>query len=58
MNTHLQPAAHSNADALSRLPLSDTIEATPVPAEMILTLEQLQESPITDEQIRVWISQD
>jgi len=30
----------------------------PVPAEMILTLEQLQESPIMDEQIRVWISQD
>ena len=51
-------SAHSNADALSRLPLSDTIDATPVPAEMILTLEQLQQSPITHEQILSWISQD
>ena len=43
--------AHANADALSRLPLTDTIETTPVPAEIILTLDCLQESPITDEQI-------
>ena len=48
-------SAHSNADALSRLPLSDTIDAIPVPAEMILTL---QESPIIDEQIQSWISKD
>ena len=43
--------AHANADAMSRLPLIDTIEMTPVPAEMILTLDYLQEAPITDEQI-------
>ena len=43
--------AHANADALSRLPLTETIETTPVPAEMILTLECLHKCPITDEQI-------
>ena len=50
--------AHANADALSRLPLTETIETTPAPAEMVLTLECLQESPITDEQIRSWIPKD
>ena len=50
--------AHANADAMSRLPLTDTIEMTPVPAEMILTLDYLQEAPITDEQIRSWTSKD
>ena len=43
--------AQANANAMSRLPLTDTIKMTPVPAEMILTLDYLQEAPITDEQI-------
>ena len=50
--------AHANADAMSRLPLIDTIKITPVPAEMILTLDYLQEAPITDEQIRPWTNKD
>ena len=50
--------AYANADAMSRLPLTDTIEMTPVPAEMILTLDYLQEAPITDEQIRSWTNKD
>ena len=37
--------AHANADAMSRLPLTDTIEMTPV-------------APITDEQIRSWTNKD
>ena len=41
--------AHANDDAMSRLPLTDTIKMTPVPAEMILTIDYLQEAPITDE---------
>ena len=49
--------AHANADALSRLPLTETIETTSVPAEIILT-EYLQESPITDKQIQSWITKD
>ena len=48
----------AKADALSRLSLTKKIETTPAPAEMILTLECLQESPITDEQIRPWIPKD
>ena len=43
---------------MSRLPLSDTIEMTPVPAEMFLTLDYLQEAPIADEQIRSWTNED
>lgn len=50
--------AHANADALSRLPLADTIQETPIPAELILTLEQLQDMPVTDQQIRAWTVQD
>ena len=42
---------HANADAMSRLLLTDIIKMTPVPAEMILTQDYLQEAPITDEQI-------
>ena len=41
-----------------RLLLTDTIEMTPVPAEMILTLDYLQEAPITAEQIRSWTNKD
>ena len=36
--------AHANADAMSRLPLTNTIKMTPVPAEMILTPDYLQEA--------------
>ena len=43
--------AHGNADALSRLPLVDTIQETPLPAEFILALEQLNDAPMTHEQI-------
>ena len=50
--------AHANADAMSRLPLTDTIKMTPVPAEMILTLDYLQEAPITDEQLQSWTNKD
>ena len=50
--------AHANVDAMSRLLLTDTIDMTPVPAEMILTLDYLQEAPITDEQIRSWTNKD
>ena len=51
-------SAHANADALSRLPLADTIQETPLPAEWILTLEQFQDTPVTSEQIRAWTLQN
>ena len=50
--------AHPNSDALSRLPLAETMRETPVPAELILTLEQVQDMPVTDQQIRTWTVQD
>ena len=31
---------------------------TPLPVEMILLLEQLQESPVSAEQIQTWTSRD
>ncbi len=37
---------HGNADALSRLPLPKTPEHVPVPAEVVLLVEGLQDSPI------------
>ena len=50
--------AHTNADALSRLPLAKTMRETPVPAELILTLEQVQDMAVTDQQIKTWTIQD
>ena len=49
---------HANADALSRLPLAETMRETPIPAELILTLEQVQDMPVTDQQIKTWTIQD
>ena len=48
----------ANADALSRLPLAETMRETPIPAELILTLEQVQDMPVTDQQIKTWTIQD
>ena len=44
--------AHTNGDALSRLPLTETMRETPAPAELILILEQVQDMPVTDKQIK------
>ena len=51
-------AAHGNADALSRLPLPETSKDPPVPAETVLLLEQLSESPISVKQIKLWTRRD
>ena len=50
--------AHANADALSKLPLSETMRETPIPVELILTLEHVQYMLVTDQQIRTWTIQD
>jgi len=50
--------AHANADALSRLPLKDSIDSTPVPAELILTMDMLENSPVTSAQIKHWTSKN
>ena len=51
--------AHNNADALSRLPLPHTLSGpTPQPTETVLLFEQLQNSPVTADQIKLWTSKD
>ena len=47
---------NSNADALSRLPLSDGPKEIPVPGETILLIENLKETPVTFKQIATWTS--
>ena len=46
--------AHCNADALSRLPLADTVENPPLPAEIILLMEDMEKMPVTAEQVKTW----
>ena len=45
---------NANADAFSRLPLSDTPTSTPVPGETILLMELLENTPVRAEEIKKW----
>ena len=45
---------HSNADGLSRLPLSDSSQTTPQPAEFVLLLKCLDDSSVTRKHIKNW----
>ena len=47
-----------NADALSRLPLAYDNENIPIPAEWINSVELLDSTPVTAEQIRSWTKVD
>ena len=49
---------HSNADALSRLPLPEKPASVPVPVEMVLLMEMLQSAPVTAVQIARWTRTD
>ena len=50
--------AHTNADALSRLPLP-TEPATTEPApELVLLAEHLADSPVTADDVRMWTRRD
>ena len=49
---------HSNADALSRLPLPDLLKSVPTPQEVVLLVEGLQDSPISTGQIWGWTRRD
>ena len=40
-------ADHSNADLLSRLPLSESVSNVPLPGETVLLMETLQGSPVS-----------
>ena len=49
---------HSNADAMSWLPLLDKPKTTPVPAELVLMIEKLDEAPISAKQMAAWTQRD
>ena len=49
---------HENADAMSRLPLPEKLLRTPIPAELVLLVKQLDDSPVTASQIRTWTRRD
>jgi len=55
---HHPGKAHHNADALSWLPLPDCPESTPVPAEIVLMLENIESTPITVSQVHTWTCRD
>ena len=45
-------AQHGNADALSTLPLPETLDTVPHPGELILLIDHLAEGPITAAQLK------
>ena len=49
---------NTNADLLSRLPLSETVSEVPLPREMVLLMETLQTAPVTAKQIKQWTARD
>ena len=49
---------HSNADAISRLPLPNQPTSTSVLAELVLLIESLDEAPVTAGQIAAWTQKD
>ena len=50
--------AHGNADALSWLPLPTVPAEVPMPAELGLLTEHLEDSPVTAQHIRLWTRRD
>ena len=49
---------NANADVLSRLPLPEYAGEVPVPEELVLLMEGLQNSPVKADQIKIWTSHD
>ena len=47
-----------NADALSKLPLPETLENTPQPTEIIHMMEKIEKSPINARAINQWTARD
>ena len=55
---HKRSTDHTNADALSRLPLHETIMSTPLPSETVLLMEQLDDGVVTAGMICAWTRKD
>ncbi len=51
-------AMNGNADALSRLPLPEMLEETPIPGDTIKLMELLEAIPLHSGQIREWTRRD
>ena len=51
-------APHANADALSRLPLSDKPDSIPLPGELVLLVDHLAGAPITAAELKVCTARD
>ena len=49
---------HANANALSRLPLSEQPKAIPLPGDTILLLDHQNTTPVTADRIKVWTAKD
>ena len=49
---------HANADALSRLPLRETPAVSPDLPEMVLMIEELNESPVSAKAVAEWTKRD
>ena len=51
-------AKKGNADALSRLPLKDSVNHTPKPADYVFVMNHMESTPVTPDYIREWTSRD
>ena len=49
---------NANADALSRLPLPDLPETTPVPGDIVDLLETINASPVDAAKVKLWTARD
>ena len=49
---------HGNTDALSRLPLPDTLDTVPLPGEFVFLIDHLADGPITAAQLKAWSAKD
>ena len=49
---------HGNADAMSRLPVPETIGNEQIPTELVLLMETLENSSVTAKDIRDWTAKD
>ena len=49
---------NGNADGLSRLPLADVPEITPVPGDVIHLLETISTSPVDATKVKLWTARD
>ena len=57
-NIYRRTRAHGNDDALSQLPLPTQEKESSTPREVVLLVEHMAESPVTEQHIRNWTPRD